>query len=351
MDINNYKEFLLTHIQPWARLASGGRMILCRCFYCADSMNYNHGHFYISIPQNNNQLSLFYCQKCKVGGIVNSSKLLDWGIFNSQISIDITSHNSNALSLPENKIYKDSSVYKIFNDYISDDKLSEYKLKYLNNRLGTKYSYADCKNMKIVLNLNNIIERNKLKITRDKRIIDQLDSGFLGFLSIDNAFLNMRNLNIINNLHDSINLKYVNYNIFGKYDNTKRFYTIPTEVNFNTIDPINLHIAEGPFDILGIYNLPKNFPGQNIYTSIGGSGYQGILRFFVRYLSYPNLIIHIYPDNDINRDKILFYIQIIAIFKFPIYIHRNMSYGEKDFGVPIDRIKESIEKYKNINYN
>ena len=28
----------------------------------------------------------------------------------------------------------------------------------------------------------------------------------------------------------------------------------------------------------------------------------------------------------------------------PIYIHRNQSYGEKDFGVSPDRIKESIER-------
>ena len=94
------------------------------------------------------------------------------------------------------------------------------------------------------------MESNKLEPTRYPNIIDQLDHGFLGFLSYDNAFINMRNLDIVKDIYEGINRRYINYNIFNKYDNTNKFYVIPTNINMEY--PIKLHIAEGPFDALSI---------------------------------------------------------------------------------------------------
>lgn len=70
MNISEYKNFLLQNIQPWAKEASGGREINCRCFYCPDSKTRSKGHMYIKIPQSENDISTFYCQKCKTTGIV-----------------------------------------------------------------------------------------------------------------------------------------------------------------------------------------------------------------------------------------------------------------------------------------
>lgn len=342
--IENYSQFLQTHIKPWARPASGGRVVNCRCFYCQDSKTLSHGHFYISIPQTNKEPSLFYCQKCKAKGIVTSNKLLDWGIFDSDMAIAITKYNGKVLSLPENMKYSDSIIYRITNDYITDDKLSMYKLNYINNRLGTNLSYQDCIDLKIVLNISDLFKRNKLQYTRDERIITQLDNGFLGFLSHDNAFINMRNLDLIKDIHNSIDKRYVNYNIMGKYDNTCRFYSVPTMVDLCDPRAVQLHIAEGSFDILSIYlNLRKSLD-RNIFSAVGGSGYRGLIRYFMNTLRTPNLEIHIYPDNDVNRSKIIDIYEYLLPFKFPFYIHRNVYVGEKDFGVPISRITETIEK-------
>lgn len=347
MNGEEYKNFLMTYIKPWARPASGGRVINCRCFYCADSKTYNHGHFYISIPQNYKEMSLFYCQKCKVGGLVTPNKLMEWNLYDPDIVMELTKHNKVAGNLPENKMYKDSEIYRIMNDSITDDKLSIFKLKYINDRLGSSFTYQDCINLKLVLNIKDMINRNHLQLTRDSRIIDQLDSGFMGFLSLDNAFLNLRNLDITKGLHESIDKRYVNYNIFGKYDNTKRFYTVPVNIDMNDFRPIDLHIAEGSFDILAIYLRNRDdILNRNIFTSIGGSGYQGVVRFFINWLKYPNLRIHIYPDSDISRDQIINVFKSIAVFGFPMYIHRNIKPGEKDFGVTPDRIIEAIEEIK-----
>lgn len=342
-----YKQFLLNHIKPWARPASGGRVINCRCYYCADSKTYSHGHFYISIPQNHKELSLFYCQKCKVGGLVTPNTLIEWNLYDPDIVMALTKHNKVAGSLPENRMYKDSEIYKIMNDIITDDKLSAFKLKYINNRLGSSFTYQDCLDLKLVLNIKDVLTRNHLQATRDDRIIDQLDNGFMGFLSIDNAFLNLRNLDITKGLHKSIDTRYVNYNIFGKYDNTRRFYTVPTVLDLNDMRPIDLHIAEGSFDILAIYlQNQTDTINRNVFTSVGGSGYQGVVRYFINRLKYPNMRIHIYPDSDISRDHIINVFRSISVFGYPMYIHRNISPGEKDYGVTPDRIIDSKEEIR-----
>lgn len=339
-----YSLYLQTHIYPWCKPASGGRVVNCRCFYCQDSSNINHGHFYISMPTNDSP-SLYYCQKCKAKGLVTPNKLLEWGLFDTDISNFISAHNKKIFKNPLNIKYKDIGIYNLVNN-VADNQLSATKLDYINNRLGTSLTLQDCANLKINLNIGDLITTNHLKLTRDERIVHQLNDGFVGFISFDNAFINMRNIGIVKNLYKSIDERYVNYNIFGKYDNTCRFYTIPSTINLYTKDKIKLHIAEGGFDILSIYlNVRKTF-GSNtdVYTSVGGSGYKGILRFFINLFKVPNLEIHLYPDNDQSRYVITDIVKYIQIFRYPIYIHRNIFPNEKDFGVPVQKIKETIER-------
>lgn len=339
-----YTQYLITHIKPICRPTSGGRWLNCRCFYCPDSKNPNHAHMYISVPQSENDVSVYYCQKCKSVGLVTSQKLIEWNIFESSIGLELNKWNRKNMSLPQNMKYKGSVIYRLTNDYIKDDDLSRFKLKYINDRLGLNLSYQDCLNLKIALNLSDIFKRNRIQYNRDPRIIDQLDSGFIGFISVDNAFLNMRNVGTVKNLHESINMRYVNYNLMGKYDNTCRFYTIPANIDVADPRPVRLHVAEGPFDILSIYlNLHRNTE-RDVATAVGGSGYKGVIRYFISLLKIPNLEIHVYPDNDQRRETIVDIANYIAPFHFPFYIHRNVHGKEKDFGVPVSQIKEITER-------
>lgn len=342
---NEYSMFLQTHIKPWCKSASGGRVVNCRCFYCGDSRNVNHGHFYISIPQSDEELSLFYCQKCKVGGVVTPEKLIEWNIFDSDISSLLSNRNKKAMNNPNNFKYRSIEKYNIRYDYISTDDLSSAKLNYINSRLGLSLNYIDCINMKIVLNLSDLFKANYyLSQTRSDLIIDQLDGGFIGFLSYDNAFLNMRKFTDVINYHKSIDKRYVNYNILGKYDNTCRFYCIPSNVNL--IYPVHLHVSEGPFDILSIYYNTDANHDNSIFCAVGGSGYKGLIRYFIGLLKIPNLIIHIYPDNDQSRNTIIDISDYLYPFGYQFYIHRNIFEGEKDFGVPKNRIQEVVEKIR-----
>lgn len=346
MNIKDYANYLLTHIRPVSRLASGGRVINCRCFYCPDSKNPNHAHMYLGLGQKNDSEPLWFtCQKCKMQGLVTPSKLMEWNIYDPEVAAFVSAYNKKALSLGKNASYRDFTVYNIVNDYISLTDNTKIKLDYINNRLGTNLSYQDCIDLKIVLNIKDLLQRNKVQLTRDPRIVNSLEQCFMGFLSHDNAFLNLRRIDqlVTEPLHESIDKRYVNYNIFNKYDNTHRFYTIPTMIDLSDIRPVHLHIAEGSFDILSIYLNLRKSTDRNIYSAVGGSAYMGIIQYFINALNIPNIVIHLYPDNDISRDTIVDMAMKLKPFGFPFYIHRNTMPGQKDFGVSIDKIQESIE--------
>lgn len=344
-DSGAYSLYLQTHIKPWARPASGGRVINCRCFYCPDSNNRSHGHFYISVPQKNDEPSLFYCQKCGAKGIVTANKLMEWQAYDSNMAILLTQYNSMILSLPKNRKFN-YNRYMIKNTMVTDDKITQLKVKYLNDRLGINLGYMNYLRSKVIFNLSDIMGENGLKPTRDKRIVNQLDSNFLGFLSFDNSCLAMRDAGIVKKevLHSSLNKRYVNYHLIENYDNTTRFYTIPVDISLLDPTPIELHIAEGAIDILSIYYNLRSMNPRAIFSAAMGKGYKAILRHFISYVSIPNMAIHIYPDNDMDRDSILDICEYMEEYKFPFYIHRNVYQGEKDFGVPLTNIQESIER-------
>lgn len=342
MNSELYRNFLLANI-PSASKASGGREITCRCFYCPDSVDKSHGHMYISIPQNETEPSMYHCFKCQSSGVVTHKTLIEWGIYDEQIAVDITKTNQNAVNNTKYSNMFANVHYRlhIFNTTINE--VSEIKRSYINSRLGTNMSFEELRSLKIVLNLNDLLRENRIqKVTRDPNIVAQLDGNFIGFVSIDNAFLNMRRICDKGLVHESIDKRYINYKIFDKFDTSERFYTIPTKVDLSS-GRVKIHIAEGPFDILSVYkNVRKEEPG--IYTCIAGNNYIGLAYYFLSNYMLPYSEFHIYPDNDVsgaNRkiQKVSEYLKSIGI---PCYIHRNMYPGEKDFGVSMDHIDEKI---------
>lgn len=342
MNEEQYKWFLKNHIKPWARLVSGGREINCRCFYCRDSDDERHGHFYINVDLSGNKPSLYNCFKCHAKGVVTPNKLLEWGLFDQDLSIDLARYNKKIMNLSQNMKYNDKAKYYLNNYNIKDDSLSLLKLNYINNRLGTNLTFQDCIEKKILLNLSDLLATNNVKLTRHQNIVEQLDKNFLGFISYDNAFINMRNLDI-GEVYITIAKRYVNYNIFDKYDNTCKFYVIPNQINPLSIEPIKIHIAEGPFDILSIlYNMNDGIMGNNIYAAATGSGYESLLRFLLLNLQLINVEVHLYPDADIPDYKITRIKKNLFLDKVNFYIHRNTYPGEKDFGVRKEKIKETI---------
>lgn len=342
MDIHEQLKELLMR-DPTARLQSGGREIVMRCKYCPDSKNPKSAHMGVSLGYNDTPF-FFNCFKCHASGIVTKNVLMDWGFFDVDGFIGLTKYNNKILSMSKNSKFVDRQVYKLNNFYISDNPLSQAKLNHINKRLGINLTYDDLLKNKIILNLRDLLDSNNIThYTRDARLITELDQSFIGFISQDNAFINMRNLRQ-GKVNKAIDKRYVNYNIFGKFNNTERYYTIPTNINLLNPKRIKLNIAEGPFDILSVkYNLRKE-EDNVIYSSILGSGYINICKHFINKLALINIEVHIYIDNDVANYVITELANFLRIYNIPLYIHRNVKEGEKDFGVPIERIDERIQR-------
>ena len=347
MNPQQYCDFLMSRMAN-AKLASGRRFINCRCPICGDSVHPKSAHMYIKIPWDNASTSWYYCHLCNNKGTVSYKTLIEWDIYDQDIADQLTELNKRAINSDKNTKYNDRQVYSVGINHITMDEKTEFKRQYICNRVGLDLSYEDIKNLKMVLNLNDLLYENKiLKRTRNENIVNELSTEFIGFLSIDNAFLNMRRTCEAGIVYKSIDKRYINYKIFDKDDTTQRFYTVPTYVNVNTPYRIPFHIAEGPFDILSIYlNLRNRAPG--IYTSVSGCNFISVILYFLIDLRLPFIELHIYVDNDVHGspeavNKILNRLPDPTI---PIYVHRNVYEGQKDFGVPKQFIQESIEKYR-----
>lgn len=330
-----------------ARPASGNKELVTRCPFCGDSKNPSHAHFYISVPQNDMEISFYNCKKCPAAGILSDDILRKLNINDSSLLIAINKHNSEVLKTPRYNTIKNTDIYNLKNTCIREDKNNEYKLNYINNRIGSNFSYEDILSLKIFLNLYDVLNQNNLDLTRYKNITDQLDIFFIGFISYDNSFANMRKVTD-KELYKSVNKRYINYNLTGKIDNNKNYYIIPTSIDLTSNDPIRIHIAEGPFDILSIYyNLNNCNRFNNIYISCGGKGYYNALSFILQEIGMINFELHYYPDRDIDDYFINKLINAVGMLPTDIYIHRNSFGNEKDYGVPKDRIKDNIFKVEN----
>ena len=112
-------------------------------------------------------------------------------------------------------------------------------------------------------------------------------------------------------------------------------------LNTNTLTDENIHIniAEGSFDILGVYFHVKNMNRENnIYIAVNDSGYMSVLKYFLGLgLVGKNIIINIFSDKD---KEPWFYKKLISELKS--FVGKiNLYYNElsKDFGVPKNQIK------------
>lgn len=342
---------MIKSIVPEANVASGAREVAIRCPYCGDSRNNPRAtHFYISVPSNPDELSFYDCKKCPAHGVLTDSVLRKIGCNDATTMINMQIHNARVLKLPKYKTLKKINIYPLNNNYIRNNVDNKQKLDYINNRLGSNFSYKDILDLKIFLNLYDVINSNKLELTRYKSIVDDLDKYFIGFISFDNSFCGMRKITD-KELYKSINKRYINYNLVNKMDGSKAYYIIPTNVDVLNPTPIRIHVAEGQFDVLGIfYSLNDCNKYQNIYIAAGGKSYYQAVEFILTEIGIINYEIHLYPDKDVNDYEFSKVINILNMLPCNKYIHRNIHTDEKDYGVPKDRIQDAVRYIPEVMY-
>lgn len=338
---------MIKAVVPTAKSASGGSEVLIRCPFCGDSENKRHAHFYISVPMRHEDISMYHCKKCPSKGIFGEDLLRKLGCQDNELIIDVIQHNAELMKLPRYKYLREINIYPLKFNRFSDRVDNQYKLDYINNRIGSNFRIEDLAKVKIFLNLYDIIDQNHLELYRDKRICDSLDRYFIGFLSYDNSFCGLRKVTD-KELYHSINKRYVNYSLVNKSDDGKNYYVIPSQFNLIDPQPVEIHITEGQFDILSVfYNLCGCNTYQSIYIACGGKSYAQAMDFILEETGVINYRVHFYPDKDVTdyqfEKNVL---RRVRLLPADIIIHRNAMEGEKDYGVPLSRIKDSYRILK-----
>lgn len=333
---------------PGAQLVADNRQILCRCPKCGDSPNPANAHFYIGPLRDESKPLQYNCKKCESSGIFDSQLMRELSIYDYELLAQINEYNQKIANTHAGEYSYSKSTHILNNTKVTESAISEVKLRYINDRLGLSLTYADILANKIVLNISDIFEQNRIpEFTRHPNIMAELDKYFIGFISYDNCYLNMRRLCPEGKVYSGIDKRYINYNIFNKIDNSMRFYVLPTSIDILDVRPIHVYITEGPFDILSVkYNIPEY--DKCIHISVGGKSYLTAIKFIIETLGIINMVLHLCPDGDVDDWQMYNIAKYLAPFNLPIDMRRNVMPKEKDFGVPLSNIDMAITNLNKI---
>lgn len=309
-----------------------------RCPYCGDSKNLSHAHLSIKIDVDTDTPMVYRCLKCGVTGLVTLDVLEELDLYIDQdMQKEIKSYNRKVMRLG-------NLVNLEFERYITplstENSLNDLKLNYLNERLGTEINYMEAKEDKIVLSIFDFMSVNELdKIDgMSWNMLKNINENYIGFLSSNN------NCIIFRDITGNQKYRYFKMVINQKNVNQDTFYSIPNSIPLMYTDDIHVHIAEGTFDILSIQkNLIKS-KDHNYYYAMCGYGCISILKYLLHHGINTGINLHIYSDNDKtdwNHKKYLYNGSYITEWIDHIYIHRNGYGNEKDYGIPIERIKDT----------
>ena len=325
----------LHHLRPV--ITVDRKWVNMRCPFCGDSKkDYNKKRFYVKVEPEEGELPYFHCFNCGVGGPIHMAIST---LFESDYDMESETniyYKKMALN-PKAKKYR---MMKRKEVVISKPIARDYnveKIHYINKRLGINLTMRDIVKYKIIIDLYQFLSENKVsKLTRNKNITDKMETDYVGFLSANNNCINMRNFRDSNKQNKYLK-RYENYSVFGD-DIVQKYYIIS-----NTIDvmkDIDIIIAEGPFDIIGVYNHVYDKDDKNkIYVAVCGSGYLSLIKNLITDLGIIFCNIYIYSDNENDKD-IEFYKELKERLGERINTMR-VFYNKlgKDFGVTKDRIR------------
>lgn len=337
-------EFLL--LQPGAHISPSERELTFRCPFCGDSRSSSTTtSFSINIDPKSENFLRYQCFRasCLSKGIVNEEFLSMLGFSRYENVSEIFRFNNSKTKKIGGKYI---SKYKKELVYCTSDKtkVNDAKLKYINKRLGLNLDYSDLEELKIILNLNDLIDYNKIKINDPKKLYyyDNLSNYGISFISAYNDYVIVRDVSKSNKLKR----RYINLNIFDNYDNVTKMYCIPTTIDLLSPEPVVINVAEGVFDIIGIYknfNIDREYTNQ-IFIAACGAGIINSITHYIKQYGIINAKINIFSDADVPIDK---YKKMDKIKKYLLKPKITVYYNKigKDFGLPpneIDLISHKI---------
>lgn len=301
-----------------------------RCPFCGDSKDPTHYHLNIRIIPDDDQPLYFRCLRCNTTGVLNGNLLAMIGSSSSEYSIQVEKYNR--VSCKKHGIVSNKKGIKMkMQPLIINDKILE-KHAYIEKRLGTKLDINELHNKKIVYDFIDLMKYNKInKLNGGIDKIKALQEDHVGFLSAKNDFINFRD---ISGKHK----RYYIYKVINNIDTTGKFYIMPNKIDPFSNEMKTINIAEGVFDILGIYyHIFNKYDNNTVYTAINGAGYLNVIKYILNQGLLCDVNVNIFSDADRPPHYYNNMIKQIEPFVNDIRLFYN-SIG-KDYGVPTNEIK------------
>ena len=327
----------------------GDAQLSVRCPFCGDSMkNADSTHFYIKINTRNEEEPIMYhCFKCDIGGIMRPEVLRMLEVNNLGLNSSLIKFNKKAIkTISKANNFRDNKLNFIIPSTFEDD-IAYQKKAYLEGRLGRSFTFKELENLRVILRLSHFLKVNEItKLTCHKAKAMMLNKDYIGFLSTRNEFIDFRKVN-----PSAIGKRYEKYRVVDLLDQTRKFYTIPNEIDLLTTDTITINITEGVITLLGVYfNVRKEQKENQIYVAASGSGYENAIKYFIRKGVIGDVVVNVYAD----RDKPKYFIKKQIRDIQPWVKEVNLFYNnykdpqtkkyENDFGVTKDRIEVIRER-------
>jgi len=323
-----------------AQTYQGKRMddykVVVHCPICDENGKpHSHSHCYVGIIGDTHPKVVYHCFMNECSGVVTPQFLRDVGVYDNSLEIILNLFNrTKNTSFGTKKEKVDYYIMKKKEDLlipdIPDTPGNQYKLNYLRQRLGINFSYENAKQLKIVFSLKDFLELNEIHPNRRYgRNLKDLNNDYIGFLTTSKEFLVCRNT-VANK-----NLRYVKYDIFNTLNTKEIIYVVPGTTADLFANHVDLYIAEGTFDALGLFCNVHHFKRENaIYAACCGSGYINAIKYFIRMGFVGNLAVHVYSDSDkpLEYYRTIKLVPIIGPWVKSIDLYYNTA--SKDYGVP-----------------
>lgn len=317
-----------------------------RCCRCPDSKNPTHGHLSIKIDLNDDSPMVYRCFKCETSGIVTNTFLEELGItLEYELNKNLKKFNKHAMKVMRRYNYI-TEAPDLGVPVYEDNPKNRRKLEYFNDRLGTDITFSEARDLKLILNLYEFVRLNNItSLPAKDGKLKLLNNNYIGFLSSNNNCITFRNTN------DDKYPRYLKLVINENIINPNSFFNIPSQFDTLYTDEMNVHIAEGTFDICSVFlNIQNRNLKNNMYFAACGFGYVAILKYLLSIGVNTNINLHLYVDNDKSDYDVMKLLNSVKdstlLWIDKIFIHRNGMVNQKDVGVPKEFIIDTVKKIR-----
>lgn len=325
-----------------------GDEVVIRCPVCGDSIKSDTStHFHIKTDLDDDSMPLIYhCFRCDTAGVLNADIMRDIGIYDLTLNSSVKAYNKQALkSLERRGFTKYAGKVDINLPYPQNLDLAEKKRAYISERLGLSLSIQELVSLKVCFNFADFLRTNEIStLNVSKPILNKLHNNYVGFISTNNDFIQFRDIT-----GQEERYRYYNYDVYKTIDRSRNFYSVPNKIDLMATEDIHIVLAEGIFDILGVfYHVFDNKLDNMIYSAVCGCGFASVIKYYLRKgLTGKNIHITIFSDMDKTPEFYSHIFEEVIDWVGSITLCYNAK--SKDCGVPktsIEIITKKIPKAK-----